>query len=159
LAILSDLIAVQAVDGVDLSYVILKAAVILKHLGPSKHKQCLEYLEYLLDDPPVSEGMGKTHVLAVQLLVFEQGGEKYRVLLPKYYKELSASYQQDLQADGEHRVERLSSISEEEVWQGLSLQALDRCEYLLALEFAAQGVLKTPGKARLLHTLAEVLLV
>jgi hypothetical protein len=42
LALLSELISEQAVDGVDLSYIIFKAAVILKQLGQAK--QSIEYL-------------------------------------------------------------------------------------------------------------------
>jgi hypothetical protein len=83
---------------VDLSYVILKAALLLKHIGSSRYKQCIEYLEYLLEDPPTSENMTRTHVLAVLLLVYEQGGPKYQVLLSKHYKDLAESYHSDMLA-------------------------------------------------------------
>ena len=159
LSILSDLIASQTVDGVDLPYVILKAALLLKHVGKTRYKQCIEYLEYLLEDPPTSEGLTKTHVLAVLLLVYEQGGEKYRVLLSKHYKELEESYHHDLDSESRNGNERVSiSVGENssEVWETLTLQAVERCQYAMAVEFANQAVLKAPNKPKLLHTLAEL---
>ena len=50
LSILSDLITTQASNGVDLTLIIFKAAILLKHLG--SFTQAIEYLEFLIDDPP-----------------------------------------------------------------------------------------------------------
>ena len=49
------------------------------------------------------------------------------------------------------------SISQSsEVWEMLSLQAVDRCEYLFAFELMQQAVDKAPGKYKLLHLISEV---
>lgn len=157
LSVLSDLIAAQAIEGVDLSYVILKAALLLKHIGTTKFKQCLEYLDYLLEDPPVSEGITRTHILAAQLLVYEQGGEKYKVLLPKHYKDLADSYQNDIrELSGPGKKHVSVTVEGSEIWETLALQAMDKCEYVMAAEFAGQALLKAPNKPKLLHSLAEV---
>jgi tetratricopeptide (TPR) repeat protein len=66
----SDLIALQAMDcGVDLTFIIMKASVILTHVG--NHSQAVEYLEFLLDDPPATEGYGRTHILAFLAMTYE----------------------------------------------------------------------------------------
>jgi tetratricopeptide (TPR) repeat protein len=88
IALQSELIALQAMDGVDLTFIILKAAVILKHLG--NHDQAIEYLEFLLDDPPLGEGYGRTHVLAFLALTYDQHPKRqdFVVVLRNTYDEL-----------------------------------------------------------------------
>lgn len=165
IAIFSDLIAAQAMDGVDLTLIILKASVILKHLG--NHDQAIEYLEFLLDDPPVSEGYGKTHVLAFLALTYDQHPKRqdFVVVLRNTYDELLASYSQDLQKGNrpmtnQRKIEKMlgsKAISQSsEVWEMLSLQAVDRCEYLFAFELMQQAIDKAPTKYKLLHLMSEV---
>ena len=50
LSILSDLISAQASNGVDLTLIIFRAAILLKHMG--SFPQAIEYLDFLVDDPP-----------------------------------------------------------------------------------------------------------
>jgi tetratricopeptide (TPR) repeat protein len=163
-AILSDLIAVQAMDGVDLTFIILKAAVLLKHLG--NHDQAVEYLEFLLDDPPVSEGYGKTHILAFLALVYDQHPKRqdFVVVLRNTYDELLQSYSDDLAKGNKpmtnlKRIEKMlgskSMAQSSEVWEMLSLQAIDRCEYIFGFELMQQAVDKAPGKYKLLHLMSE----
>jgi tetratricopeptide (TPR) repeat protein len=150
LALLSDLIAVQAMDGVDLSFIIFKAAILLKHVG--QFKQSIEYLEFILDDPPVQDGFTKTHVTAFLAHAYEQCGDKYKVFLPKAYKELLQAFAEDMptpyaklttaaKASGGGKVGQNGS----ELWEMLALQAIDRCEYVLAAEFLSQAVDKSAG--------------
>ncbi len=165
ITIMSDLIAQQAMDGVELTYIILKASVILKHLG--NHDQAIEYLEFLLDDPPVSEGYGKTHILAFLALTYDQHPKRqdFVVVLRNTYEELLSSYSEDLAKGNrpmtnQKKIEKMlggKSISQSsEVWEMLSLQAVDRCEYIFAFELMQQAVDKAPGKYKLLHLMSEV---
>jgi len=165
-AILSDLIAMQAMDGVDLTHIILKAAVLLKHLG--NHDQAIEYLEFLLDDPPTSEGYGKTHILAFLAMVYDQHPKRqdFVVVLRNTYSELLESYSADLSKGNrpmtnQKKIEKMLSggknISQSsEVWEMLSLQAIDRCEYIFGFELMQQAIDKAPGKYKLLHLMSEV---
>lgn len=165
IAVLSDLITAQAMDGVDLNYIIFKAAVLLKHMNG--FNQAIEYLEFLSDEPPETEGLTKTHVLAFLALVYEQHPEKndYVVVLGKTYDDLVEAYKADM-ATGKRPVTNQVKIDEmlakksigqsSEIWEMLALQAVDRCEYMLAFEFMQQAVEKAPNKPKLLHLLSEV---
>jgi len=165
-AILSDLIAMQAMDGVDLTHIILKAAVLLKHLG--NHDQAIEYLEFLLDDPPTGEGYGKTHILAYLALVYDQHPKRqdFVVVLRNTYAELLESYSSDLSRGNrpmtnQKKIEKMLSggktlAQSSEVWEMLSLQAIDRCEYIFGFELLQQAIDKAPGKYKLLHLMSEV---
>lgn len=156
LTILSELIAAQAIDKVDLSYIIFKAAILLKHVGQAK--QSIEYLEFILDDPPAQDGFSKTHVAAFLAHTYEQSGDKYQVFLPKAYKELQEACAEDMPA----AYSKLKGTSKakfgqgSELWEILALQALDRCEYVLAGEFLSEAISKAPTKAKLIHMLAEI---
>ena len=132
------------------------------------HNQAIEYLEFLLDDPPINEGYGKTHVLALLALVYEQAGDQYGVVLAKTYEDMQDSHTQDLAAGKrpltnqkkiEQRLSKKSIGESSEVFEMLALQALDRCEYVIAAEFLQQAVDKAPNKAKMLHLLAEVLCI
>ena len=106
LALLSELITLEADHGVELAYIIFKAAgahhdhdhypllppslsdalslsltlpVILEHMGETA--QAIEYLEFLQEDPPSTEGIGLTHVLGYLALCFENKGSIYLVAL------------------------------------------------------------------------------
>ena len=54
-------------------------AVILEYMGETA--QAIEYLEFLQEDPPASEGIGLTHVLGYLALCFENKGSIYLVAL------------------------------------------------------------------------------
>jgi len=165
LAVLSDLISAQAMDGVDLSYIIFKAAVLVKHVNG--HNQAIEYLEYVLDEPPENDGFSKTHILAFLALVYDQHPEKndYVIVLGKTYDDLIAAYGVDL-ASGKRPLTNQIKMQEmlakksvgrtSEIWEMLAVQSMDRCEYLLAFEFMQQAVLKAPNKPKLLHSIAEL---
>lgn len=185
LALLSDLITDQAVE-VDLNYIIFKAAILLKHIG-TNIDQAIEYLEFVMDDPPVSEGFTKTHVLAMLTAVYEQSGDHYSVLLEKTYQELLENYSKDL-STGKRPVtnqKKLESMMKKkpihqssEIFELLGLQALDRCEYVLAAQMMLQvirclpwssfivesalpflmfqAILKAPNKGKLQHVLADI---
>jgi hypothetical protein len=43
--------------------------------------QAIEYLEFLQEDPPTTEGIGLTHVLGYLALCFENKGSIYLVAL------------------------------------------------------------------------------
>ena len=92
ISILSDLITAQASNGVDLSFIILRAAVLIKHMGGTD--QAIEYLEFLQDDPPVAAGYGQTHVLAFMTLVLEQvkGHKRDAGLIAAMYDKLKKVY-------------------------------------------------------------------
>jgi hypothetical protein len=136
---------------------------ILKRLG--HNLQALEYLEYLQDDPPKTEGITRTHVLALLALTFEQSGTKYLVVLRETYEKLHASYLTDLQAGPNPDVTVPKAVKlfqaksieiSSEIWEILSLQMLERCEIAYSLETFQQAVNKAPTKATLLHSLAEL---
>jgi tetratricopeptide (TPR) repeat protein len=166
LSLLSDLIAIQAVEGVDFSYIILKAAVLLKNLG--QNKQSIEYLEYLEEDPPIDSGYTKTHILSLLILVYEQSAEKYRVFLSSTYKKLLASCQEDVanNKDNNSKSKQFRKLLEivsnknlpnsSELWEVLAIQAMDRCEYVLALEYLQHANFKSPGKGSILLWLVEI---
>jgi tetratricopeptide (TPR) repeat protein len=166
LSLLSDLISANAMEtGFDLTYIIFRAAVILKHMGANK--QAIEYLEFLVDDPPANDGYSKMHILAFLILVYEQSGPEYRIVLEKSYAELQVVYSAHL-TDGDakrpvtnqKKIDNLLSkkpISQSsEIWEMLALQAVDRCDYVLAAELLYLATEKAPSKGKLLHLLAEV---
>ena len=172
ISILSDLITAQAHNGVDLSFIILRAAVLIKHMGGLD--QAIEYLEFLQDDPPVEAGFGKTHVLALLVLSLEQvkGFKRDEWAIISYYDDLKTVYIQEMSATGKsfRRQEEIRDKLEKqfaqkliskssEIWEQLALQSVDRCEYVFAAEFLQQAIEKAPTKSRLLHLLAEVYIV
>lgn len=118
---------------------------ILKRLG--QNSQALEYLEYLQDDPPSTEGITRTHVLALLALTFEQSGSKYLVILHETYEKLKESYFADLRAGPNPDITLPKAIKSfenkpieisSEIWEILSLQMLERCEIGFALEVFQQ---------------------
>lgn len=162
----SDLIAAQAMDtGVDLTFIIMKAATILKHVG--NHGQALEYFEFLLDEPPKSEGYGRTHILAFLAMTYEHHPKRqeFATTLKKTYEDLLASYTEDLSKGNKPQTNEkmLNKILQEktiaqssEIWEMISLQAIDRCEHLIAFELMNQAVEKAPTKHKSLYLLAEI---
>ena len=169
ISILSDLITAQASNGVDLSFIILRASVLIKHMGGTD--QAVEYLEFLQDDPPVAAGYGQTHVLAFLTLVLEQvkGHKRDPGLIAALYDKLKKVYIQEMSstnkgerknAETRQKLERMFQQKPihtgSEIWEQLALQSVDRCEYVFAAELLAQACEKAPTKSRLLHLLAEV---
>lgn len=166
LQIYSDLIAAQAMDtGVDLTFVIMKASILLKHVG--NHAQAVEYLEFLLDEPPEAEGYGRTHILAFLALTYEHHPKRqeFATTLKKTYEDLFESYAKDLSKGNKPQTNArmLDKMLQDktmgqssEVWEMLSLQVIDRCEHVLAFELMSQAVEKAPTKHKSLYLLAEV---
>mgnify|MGYP003387471186 CR=1 FL=1 len=146
LATYSDLITVQAMDaGVEYTYIIFQAAVLLKHIG--QNTQAIEYLEFLIDDPPVSDGYSKMHMLAFLTLVYEQSGSHYSIVKERTYTDLLHAYTSELSAGKRpqtnlKKIEGMLSqknISESsEIWEMLGLQAIERCDYVFAIELLRQ---------------------
>jgi tetratricopeptide (TPR) repeat protein len=145
LAILSDLITAEADEGVELAYVIFKAAVILKRLGQTG--QALEYLEFLQDDPPQRSAITRAHILALLTLTFDQGGNKYAVVLQNTYPQLKEAYLEDIQ-NGPNPEATLVKVEKQfkqkpievssEIWEVLSLQMLERSETAFCAELFHQ---------------------
>lgn len=161
LALLSELITLEADDGVELNYIIFKAAVILEYMGESA--QAVEYLEFLQEDPPTTEGIGLTHVLGYLALCFENKGSLYLVALEGTYGPLQKSYVSDIAKVNPAAVSRLEkqflkrSIRESsDIWETLGLQALERCEMTMAYGLLHLASRKAPGKSALLHSCAEL---
>ena len=169
ISILSDLITAQASNGVDLSFIILRAAVLIKHMGGTD--QAIEYLEFLQDDPPVAAGYGQTHVLAFMTLVLEQvkGHKRDAGLIAAMYDKLKKVYIKEMSSTNKgerknteirQKLERLFQQKPihtgSEIWEQLALQSVDRCEYVFAAELLSQACEKAPTKSRLLQLLAEV---
>jgi tetratricopeptide (TPR) repeat protein len=165
LTILSDLITMQATDGVDLSYIIFKAAILLRHVGHVK--QAIEYLEFVFDDPPL-QGLNRLHVAAFMAALYENSGEKYRVFLAKAYRDLIAviTDEADPKVHGASakQYKRLENMTKNptafqanaEFWEVMAFQALERCEYVLAAEFLTVAIAKASNKGPMQHYLAEV---
>lgn len=162
LALLSDIITSQTND-VDLIYVIFHASIILMHTG--NVTQAMEYLEYLLDEPPVSEGYTRTHILALLASVYDKSGDHFSMILERTYDELLQTYSKELaggkkpitnqkKIDGILAKKSMSQASE--VWEMLALQAIERSDYLLGAEMMIQAVEKAPNKGKLQHLLAEI---
>lgn len=145
LAILSDLITAEADESVELAYIIFKAAVILKRLGQTG--QALEYLEFLQDDPPRRSAISRTHILALLTLTFDQGGDKYAVVLQQTYPLLKEAYIEDIQ-NGPNPEATLIKVQKQfkqkpiemssEIWEVLSLQMLERSETVFCAELFHQ---------------------
>ena len=155
LAALSELISIQANDGVDLSYVIFKAAIMLHHIG--QLKQSVEYLEFILDDPPTHDGYSRSHVFAYLTLVYEQSGDIYKSLVSKSYDNLLDALSIDMPNNKAIVTNNKKQFSQQsDIWESLAVQAVDRCEYVLAMGFLTQAINKASNKAKLLHLLAEV---
>lgn len=172
LAILSDLISDDGMStALDLSYVIFKAAILLKHVG--QNKQAIEYMEFLTDDPPTNNGFSKTHVLAFLILLYESSEEKYKVFVPSAYNELFDCYRKDLSESKnaqkslslnktqytEKKLEALhkSITTSSDIWEILALQAIDRCEYIMAIQLIFGALTKNSNKPKLHHLLSELL--
>lgn len=170
LAILSDLIADETTSSkMDLSYVIFKAAIILKHIG--QERQAMEYMEFLIDDPP-AEGFSKTHVLAFLILLYETGEPKYKVFLPSAYTEMFNSYKSDLNAStatkkslnlnqAQQTNKKLDTLQQtisttSDIWEILAIQAIDKCEYIMAIQLLLAAVAKAPSKPKLHYLLCEL---
>lgn len=164
LAIFSELITVQAMDaGMEYMCIIFHAAVLLKHIG--QNAQAIEYLEFLIDDPPVTDGYSKMHILAFLVLVYEQSGSHYSIVKERTYDELLSAYQAELSKGNRpvtnmKKIENLLSkkkLSESsEIWEMLGLQAVERCDYIFAIELLRQAVAKVTTKSRLFFLLAEL---
>jgi tetratricopeptide (TPR) repeat protein len=168
LTLLSEIISEQATDGIDFSYVIFKAAVLLKQLG--ENKQAIEYLEFLQDDLPITHGITKLHVVAFLILVYEQSGEKYKVFLPSCYKSLNTICSSMMIENSNKAMKRLKDIvtnanvmDNHELWELLAIQSMDRCEYVMAIQFFLQALHKaaannvvTPSNGPVLHWLVEI---
>ena len=108
--------------------------------------QAIEYLEFLVDDPPVGAGYGKTHVLAFLTLVLEQvkGPKRDVGLIAAHYEQLKKVYIQEMSSDPSkglrkneetrQKMERLFQTKPihqgSEIWEQLALQSVDRCEYV-----------------------------
>lgn len=108
-----------------------------------QNAQSLEYLEYLQDDPPRTEGITRTHVLALLTMTFEQSGSKYLVAVHETYEKLKESYLSDLRAGPNPDItvpkatrsfETKNIEISSEIWEILSLQMLEKCEIAFALE-------------------------
>lgn len=165
LTILSDLITMQATDGVDLSYIIFKAAILLRHVGHVK--QSIEYLEFVFDDPPL-QGLNRLHVAAFMAALYENSGEKYRVFLAKAYRDLISVINEEadpkVHGASAKQYKRLESMTKNpaafqanaEFWEVMAFQALERCEYVLAAEFLSVAIAKASNKGPMQHYLAEV---
>lgn len=113
----------------------------MKRLG--QNPQSLEYLEYLQDDPPRTEGITRTHVLALLAMTFEQSGSKYLVAVRETYEKLKESYLSDLRAGPNPDITVPKAIKSfetknieisSEIWEILSLQMLEKCEVAFAVE-------------------------
>lgn len=161
LALLSELITMEADNGVELAYIIFKAAVILEHMGETA--QAIEYLEFLQEDPPTTEGIGLTHVLGYLALCFENKGSIYLVALEGTYGPLQESYVADIAKanpaavpDVEKKFIKKSIKESSDVWETLGLQAMERCEMTMAFGLLHLASRKAPGKAALLHSCAEL---
>mmetsp|Transcript_15218 Transcript_15218/g.25266 ORF Transcript_15218/g.25266 Transcript_15218/m.25266 type:complete len:601 (+) Transcript_15218:90-1892(+) len=161
LALLSELITMEADTGVELAYIIFKAAVILEHMGETA--QAIEYLEFLQEDPPTTEGIGLTHVLGYLALCFENKGSIYLVALEGTYGPLQEAYLADIAKanpaavyDVEKKFTKKSIKESSDVWETLGLQALERCEMTMAFGLLHLASKKAPGKAALLHSCAEL---
>lgn len=164
LTIYSELITVQAMDcGVEYTYIIFQAAILLKHIG--QNAQAIEYLEFLIDDPPVQDGYSKMHILAFLTLVYEQSGSHYSIVKERTYEELLTAYQSELSKGNrpvtnmkkiDNMLSRKSISESSEIWEMLGLQAIERCDYILAIELLRQAVLKVTTKSRLFFLLAEL---
>mgnify|MGYP003385389741 CR=1 FL=1 len=164
LALYSELITVQAMDcGVEYTYIIFHAAVLLKHIG--QNVQAIEYLEFLIDDPPVADGYSKMHMLAMLVLVYEQSGSHYSIVKERTYEELLGAYQAELSKGNrpltnmkkiDNMLSRKTMSESSEIWEMLGLQAIERCDYIVAIELLRQAVLKVTTKSRLFFLLAEL---
>jgi hypothetical protein len=117
----------------------------LKRLG--QNLQSLEYLEYLQDDPPSTEGISRTHVLALLTLTFEQSGSKYLVAVRETYEKLKESYLNDLRAGPNPDItlpkatrafETKNIEISSEIWEILSIQMLEKCEIAFSVEVFQQ---------------------
>jgi hypothetical protein len=155
ISILSDQIANQTMES-ELSYQIFKAAFLLMHVGGNA-KQVIEYLDYLVDDPPVAFGFGKTNIVAGLAAIYETSSSQYRVALFETYGRLHESYKHDV---GEQKMERMLGNKDimkiSEIWEILGLQAVERCEYIVALELMRVACAKAPTKNKVLHATAEI---
>lgn len=165
LALYSDLITMQAMD-VEITHIIMRAAVLLKHIGG--YQQAIEYLEFLVDDPPVNDGYSKTHVLGFLAATYETAGDQYAIITEKTYGLLLESYTKDMAAGKkplssakkmENILAQKSIKSSSEIYEMLALQAVDKCEYVFACEVIKHALIKVPNKGRLQHLLAEVYLI
>jgi hypothetical protein len=131
LVVLSDLITAQS-PYVDLSYVIFKAAIHLIHIG-GNDIQAIDYLEFLIDDPPT--GYEKLHVLAMLIIVYEISPAEYSVPMEQAYGEVKSIYSEQLRKDNHNDKQTLSTfMTSSEVWEMLAIQAVEKSEYLLATE-------------------------
>jgi hypothetical protein len=148
LDIYSDLITAQAAD-IDLTVAIFRAAAVLVAIGSKNNStansgQAIEYLDFLVDEPPSSAGYTSMHVLALLAVLYETSGDHYAVLLEKTYISLQEAYMADVEK-GKKPVTNHKKLQEQlakksfsrssEVWEALAVQAVDRCDYLFEFFF------------------------
>lgn len=95
LALLSDIITAPEHD-VDLMFVIFKAAALLSHIGSTA--QSIEYIEFLVDEPPEKHGYSKVHIIAFMITAYEKAGQHYEYIVEKTYEELLEAYSAELVA-------------------------------------------------------------
>jgi hypothetical protein len=165
LTILSDLISREASNGVDLSYVIFRAAciycffyfdffyflielcilVILLHLG--REAQACDYLDFIHEDAPSQDGYGRAHVYSLLSIIYENRGPKFQHMLDAVASNFQYVREDEMPFLEEYS-EKMSTKSKKhfvqfhgaKIWEALSLQALSRCDYVFAIEMLKQVI-------------------
>jgi len=112
----------------------------MKFIG--QNLQAIEYLEFLKDDPPVTEGFNKLHVLALLTIVYEHTeGDQYVIATRNIYKEFQSEYISEVieKLPLKVRKKALSSLTaspvseSSEIWQQLIIQVWCRTVAIISL--------------------------
>ena len=130
-----------------LNVIIFRAASVLKHLGDTE--QAIQYLEYVIDMPPVSHGYGLVYVLALLFSLYDAA--KYTVKARRCRSKLRSVF---VKANGgdEDAVPPDNDWGDggdfhmwPRMWEQLAQQCLERCDYCLAVEFLSEVITRAPS--------------
>eukprot|EP01038_Epipyxis_sp_PR26KG_P010461 gene10461-14052_t len=171
LLIMSELITKQESNNIiDLSMIIFKAAMLLKEF--KLFNQSLEYLEYIIDDHPQLGIMHnyvfiKSFIIGLITIIYSQLGNKYQSSVQKSYITLTRIFQEETKKYNETMNKLVIPVfygvndQSSDIWELLAIQALDICEYLLAIDYLKQALIKinpqnVNKKGKMLCILSEV---
>jgi len=121
-----------------LNAAIARAACLLAYLGD--RPQAVQYFTYILEDPPENLGYGELEVRALLLINMVASGAATGDAVQKLYNVFGSCLKRatDLPEDFPTKPPEGTSIMKWPApWRLLAERALDRCDYLAAIEFYA----------------------
>lgn len=145
-------------ETVDLALVIFRAAVLMVYVG--RFEEAIKYLEFLIDEPLQAYGYEPVHLYALLYhcyIATDLTGNARNIL-----RKILATYVDAMRGNvaPEKIRQRLPLISSTSyLWESFAAQAIERCDYFLALAYLNRGTSFAANNVSLLVMLSESLAV